>query len=89
MLGCNELGIIYEAILVLVVTFKNWINHVLKLLVKEDFGFWFRLAGFWIMISFIVPMYQGLDQLQTIKFVVAVSVVHLEVMELQFLLRHL
>ena len=36
-----------------------------------------------------MPVYKTLDQLTTIQLVVAISVVHLEVVELQLLVRHL
>merc|ERR1719367_2437191 len=40
------------------------------------------------MIGLIVPMYQRFHQLQPIQFVIAVTVVHFEVVELQLLLTH-
>lgn len=40
------------------------------------------------MISFIVPMDQGLDQLTPVQLVIVVSVVHLEIMKLELLFRH-
>lgn len=36
-----------------------------------------------------VPMYQALDELTPVQLVVVVGVVHLEVVELELLLRHL
>ena len=40
------------------------------------------------VICFTVPVNEGLDELASVELVVAVSVVHLEVVELQLLLRH-
>ena len=89
MLGSYKLGIVNEAVLVLVVTLEDGVDHVLQLLVKEYLRLWFGLAGLWIMISLVVPVDERLDQLEAVQLVVTVSVVHLEVVKLQLLLSHL
>jgi len=89
LLGCDKLWVINKAVLVLVVALKDWVDHVLKLIISEDFLFWFRLPGLGVVVGLVVPVDEGLHELQPVQLVVSVSVVHLEVVKLELLLRHL
>jgi len=89
LLGSDKLRVINEAVLVLVVALQDRVDHVLKLVICEYFllGLW--IPGLGVMVGLVVPVDQGLDKLQSVQLVVAVSVVHLEVVELELLLCHL
>jgi len=89
LLSSDKLRVVDEPVLVLVVALQDGVDHVLQLLVKEYFLFWFWLPRLGIVIGLVMPVDQRLDQLQSVQLVVTVSVVHLEVVELQLLLSHL
>ena len=82
MLGGDELWVVYEAVLVLVVALQDWVDHVLKLNIHKYFLLWFRLPGLGVMVCLVVPVDEGLDELQPVQLIVTVSVVHPEVVEL-------
>ena len=82
LLGSDELWVVYEAVLVLVVALQDWVDHVLKLNIHKYFLLWFRLPGLGVMVCLVVPVDEGLDELQPVQLVVTVSVVHPEVVEL-------
>merc|ERR550534_681560 len=57
LLCCNELRVVYEAILVLVVTVQYRINHILQLFISKNLGFRGRTSRLRVVIGLIVPMY--------------------------------
>jgi len=89
LLGGDKLWIVNEAVLVLVVALKDRVDHVLKLIISKNLLFRFRLPGLGVVVGLVVPVDEGLDELQPVQLVVSVSVVHLEVVKLELLLRHL
>ena len=50
LLCCNELRVVYEAVLVLVVGLQDRVDHVLQLFVLEDLGLGHRFPGFVVMV---------------------------------------
>lgn len=87
-LSLHKLRVINEAVLVLVVLIKYRINHVHQLNISEQLLLWLWMASFAFMVSRVMPMEEGFDKLLAIQLVVVVCIMHLEVMELQLLVRH-
>merc|ERR1719433_32270 len=65
LLCCNELWVVYEAVLVLIVAVQYWVNHVLQLLISKNLCLRSRMSTsrLGVMIGLIVPMYQRFHQL--------------------------
>lgn len=84
----HKLRIVDEAVLVVIVRSEDGIDQRGQFIVGEDFVLVAGLAGLLLIFAFLVPMDQRFDQLAPIQLVVVVGVVHLEVVELQFLFTH-
>lgn len=87
-LRSHKLRIVDEAVLVVIVRGEDGIDQRGQFIVGEDFVLVTGLAGLLLVFAFLVPMDQRFDQLAPIQLVVVVGVVHLEVVELQFLFAH-
>jgi len=90
-LSSYKLIIVDKPVLVPVVGDQDGIDHLLQLLVQEYLRRLTRVNLTPMLVTGVVsmPVYETLDQLAPIQLVVPISVVHLEVVELQLLVRHL
>ncbi|MPC48967.1 hypothetical protein E2C01_042753 [Portunus trituberculatus] len=87
-LSLHKLWVINEAVLVLVVLIKYRINHVHQLNVGEQLLLRLWVASFSFMVGRVMPMEERFDEFLAIQLVVVICIMHLEVMELQLLVRH-
>jgi len=77
----NKLRIVDESVLVLVVGLEDGVDHIDKFTVLEDLGLWHG-PSLVVMVGGIMPMYQRFHKFASVQLIIAVRIVHLEVMKL-------
>jgi len=85
LLGSHKLRIVDESVFVTVVSVEDRVDHVDQLVIFKDLGLRNRLARLVVVVRLVVPMDERLDQFTAVQLIVVIRVMHLEIMELQFL----